>query len=790
MNMRVNDDSLATMKFGVGQPVRRNEDIRLIQGQGQYTDDVNIKGQAYAAMVRSSVAHGIIRKIDVAAARAMPGVLAVYTGADLDAAGYAPMQPRVPFKSTDGTPMKRQQRAAMCTDKVRYVGDPLVCVIAETEAQALDAAEAVIVDIDPLPAVIEARDAVKPGAPLVYDDAPGNVGLTYTFGDKAKVAAAFDTAAHVTRLVLIDNRLVINPMEPRACVAQYDNKSGRFTLYAPTQGVIGSRAMAADMLKVTPDKVRFIATNVGGSFGMKGSMFPEYLCCLHGARELGRAIKWTDRRSDSFVSDHHGRDQEFIGELALDKDGNFLALRFTGFGNLGSYLTQMGPLFSTFNIVKHAISLYKTPLIELSTQCVFTHTAPITAYRGAGRPEGNYYMERLVDVAAAEMGIDPVKLRKRNLIKKNQMPYAAPSGSTYDSGDFPAVLDKALELADWNGFAARKKESAKRGKLRGRGIGQFLEVTAPITKELGAIHFEKDGTVSIATGTHDHGQGHWTTFAQVLHTSLGIPFDKIIIKQTDSDQLIGGAGTGGSKSIMNSGTAIVEASAKVIEKGKAIASHVLEAAVGDISFEAGRFSIAGTDRSISIMELAQKLRDGLELPPDAPQSLDVDHFTDNLPATYPNGCHVCEVEVDPDTGVAEVVKYSMVGDFGNVINPIIVEGQVQGGVVQGIGQCFLESTEYSSDGQLITGSFMDYAMPRADTSPSMVNAFHNVPATTNPLGVKGCGEAGCSGALPSVMNALMDALKDYGVTHINMPATPQRIWRAIEEGKKKKKNAA
>lgn len=786
MNVRIDDESLATMKFGVGQPVRRKEDVRLIQGEGQYTDDINFKGQVYAAMVRSRVAHGIIRSIDLSAAKEMPGVLAIYTGADLDKAGYAPMAPRVVFKSTDGTPMARQQRAAMCTDKVRFVGDPLACVIAETEAQAVDAAEAVQVEIDALPAVIEARDAVKPGAPLVYDDAPGNLGLTYTFGDKEKVAAAFDTAAHVTRLVLVDNRIVINAMEPRAALAAYDSKKQAFTLYAPTQGVVSSRAMAADLLKVPPEKVRFVSINVGGSFGMKGSMFPEYLCILHGARELGRPVKWTDKRSESFVSDHHGRDQEFLGELALDKDGNFLALRFKGFGNLGSYTTQMGPLFSTFNIVKHAISLYKTPLIEMETQCVFTHTVPVTAYRGAGRPEGNYYMERLVEAAATEMGIDPVKLRKRNHVRKSQIPYKAPSGSTYDSGDFPLMLDKALDLADWKGFAARKRESAKRGKLRGRGIGQFLEVTAPITKELGAIQFEKDGSVTIKTGTHDHGQGHWTTFAQVLNETLGVPFDKIKLMQSDSRELPGGSGTGGSKSLMNSGTAIVEASAKVIEKGKVIASHLLEAGIGDIEFESGHFTISGTDRSIGIMEMAQKLRDGADLPADAPKSLDVEHYTDNLPATYPNGCHICEVEVDPQTGIVDVVKYSMVGDFGTVINPMVVEGQVQGGVVQGIGQCLLEQTHYTDDGQLLTGSFMDYAMPRADHSPYMVNAFHEEKATTNPLGVKGCGEAGCSGALPAVMNALMDALREFGIVHINMPATPLRVWHAIQEAKRKK----
>ncbi|MGE3245198.1 MAG: xanthine dehydrogenase family protein molybdopterin-binding subunit, partial [Beijerinckiaceae bacterium] len=671
-----------------------------------------------------------------------------------------------------------------CTDKVRYVGDPLVCVIAESEAQARDAAEAVRVEIEALPAVIDAAEAVKPGAPLVWDEAPNNVGLTYSFGDKAKVDEAFARAHHVTKVNLIDNRIVINAMEPRACVAEYNKKKESFTLYGPTQGVLASRATAADLMKVPADKMRFVAVNVGGSFGMKGSVFPEYVCALHGARELGKPVKITDQRGESFVSDHHGRDQEFLGELALAEDGTFLALRFSGFGNLGAYVTQMGPLFSTFNIVKHAISLYKTPLIYLETKTVFTHTVPITAYRGAGRPEGNYYMERLIDVAADEMGIDPVKLRKKNHIKKSQIPYKAPTGSVYDSGDFPVMLDKALELADWKGFPARKRESAKRGKLRGRGIGQFLEVTAPITKELGSIKFDQDGGVTIRTGTHDHGQGHWTTFAQVLNTQLGVPFDKIRLMQTDSSELIGGAGTGGSKSIMNSGTAIVEASAKVIEKGKIVASHLLEAGVADIEFAGGNFSIAGTDRSISIMDVAQKLRDGVSLPKDAPKSLDVDHFTDPMPPTYPNGCHVCEVEVDPDTGIVEVVKYSMVGDFGTVINPIVVEGQVQGGVVQGVGQCLLESTVFTGDGQLVTGSFMDYAMPRADDMPPMVNAFHNVPATTNPLGVKGCGEAGCSGALPSVMNALMDALTDYGITHINMPATPLRVWQAIRDAKK------
>ncbi len=784
MNIHVDDEGLATMKFAVGQPVLRAEDPTLIQGQGQYTDDITREAQAFCAMVRSSQAHGHIRGIDVSAAKDMPGVLAVYTAADFAAAGYHAMPYRVALPGRNGTQLVKPARFALASDKVRFVGDPVACVIAETAAQAEDAAEAVIVDIETLPAIVEMSQAVAQGAPQIYDEAPGNVALDYHFGDTEKVAEAFKSAAHVTRLHITDSRIVINPMEVRAAVAEFDRKSERFTLWAPTQGVTGSRANAAEMMNVAPEKMRFIATNVGGSFGMKGAIFPEYICVMHAARDLGRPVKWTDKRSESFLSDHHGRAQEFDCELALAADGTFLAVRCTGFGDLGGYMTQIGPLFSTFNIVKHVNSCYRTPLIEVSTRCVFTNTVPVTAYRGAGRPEGNYYMERLIDTAAAEMGLDPVKLRRKNHIKPGQIPYKAPSGSVYDSGDFPAILDKAIELSDWKGYAARKRESAKRGKLRGRGIGQFLEVTAPLQQEYGGIHFERDGGVTILTGTHDHGQGHWTTFAQIVATKLGVPFEKIRLMQTDSDQLKGGTGTGGSKSLMCSGTAFFEASAKVVEKGKAIASHLLEASVEDITFEAGRFAIAGTDRSLTIMDMADRLRSGANLPKDAPQSLDVDHTGSAGPATYPNGCHVCEVEVDADTGVIDVVKYTMVGDFGTVVNPMIVEGQVLGGVMQGIGQCLLEETHYTSDGQLVTGSFMDYAMPRADHTPAFTYAALGTPATTNPLGVKGCGEAGCAGSMTSVMNAVVDALSVYGVRHIDMPATPRKVWEAIQAGKK------
>jgi carbon-monoxide dehydrogenase large subunit len=527
--------------------------------------------------------------------------------------------------------------------------------------------------------------------------------------------------------------------------------------------------------------VRVLSGNVGGSFGMKAAVYPEYVCILHAARALARPVKWTDERATSFLSDNHGRDQVQAAELALDADGRILALRLSGYGNLGAYMGAMAPQPPTLNIVRNVASLYRTPLIEVSTRCVFTNTTLVAPYRGAGRPEGNYFMERLIDIAAAEMGIDRVELRRRNQIKPRELPYKSASGQTYDSGDFPGVMKDALALADWKGFAKRKRESRKRGKLRGIGLGSYLEVTAPANKEMGGIRFEQDGTVTIITGTLDYGQGHAAPFAQVLSDKLGIPFERIRLVQGDSDALLAGGGTGGSRSMMNSGAAIVEAAAKVIEQGKAIASHVLEAAVGDIEFTDGRFVVAGTDRAIGIMELAERLRAGFKLPDDAPHVLDAMHVSEGVPSAYPNGCHVAEVEIDPETGVIDVVKYSSVNDFGTVINPMLVEGQVHGGIVQGIGQAMLEQTVYDADGQLLTGSYMDYAMPRASDAPAFTTAHHPVPATTNPLGVKGCGEAGCAGGLASVMNAIVDALSPYGIRHIDMPATPQRVWQAIRD---------
>jgi len=782
MNLQNDPQSFALMKFGIGRPVPRSEDPMLVRGEGCYTDDIKLAGEVYAVMVRSRVPHGIIKSIETSAARKMPGVLGVYTGADL--AGYGSLKCIVPFKNRDGTPMKQPPRPALPTDKARFVGDPLAFVVAETLLQAKDAAEAIEVEIDSLPAVIRPEEATRPGAPLLHDEAPGNVALDYHYGDTEQVAAAFAKAAHVTRLKLVNSRVVVNAMEPRAAIGVYDAASGRFTLHAPSQGVFGLRGHMADILKVEPNRLRMLTGHVGGSFGMKSAPFPEYVCVLHAARALGRPVKWTDDRSGSFVSDSHGRDHELTAELALDADGAFLAVRITNFGNMGGYLSHVAPMPSTLNIVKNVQSVYRTPLVEVSTKCVFTNTSHVSAYRGAGRPEGNYYMERLIDAAAAEMGIDRLTLRRRNQIKPHELPIKTASGSNYDSGDFPSVLKHALEVADVKGFARRKRESRKRGKVRGLGVGSFLEVTAPPSKEMGGIRFEADGTVAIITGTLDYGQGHAAPFAQVLSEKLGVPFERIRLLQNDSDELLAGGGTGGSKSIMHSGTAIVEASAKVIEQGKQIASHLLEASAADIEFAQGRFVIAGTDRAIGIMELAERLRAGLNLPEGVPSTLDVRHVSDGPGAsTYPNGCHVCEVELDPDTGVIEVVKYVSVNDFGTVINPLIVEGQLHGGVIQGVGQALMEMTVYDGDGQFLTGSFMDYALPRASDSPEVTVINHPVPAKTNVLGVKGCGEAGCAGSLTSVMNAIVHALSEFGIRHLDMPATPYRVWRAIQDAR-------
>jgi aerobic carbon-monoxide dehydrogenase large subunit len=781
--MNVQDTATTKSAYGIGRPVPRKEDATLLRGQGRYTDDINLPGQAHAYMLRSQVAHGRIKSIDTTAAKAMKGVLAIYTGADLKP--YGTLQSALPFKSRDGSDLKKPPRPALPTDKVRFVGDPIACVVAETLLQAKDAAEAIEVDIEALPVVIKPQQAVAAGAPALFEDVPGNVCLDFHYGDSAKVAEAFAGAAHKAKLKIINTRMVVNAIEPRAAIGTYDKGNERFTQYSVSQGVMGMKAGLTAAMKVPPDKMHVVTGNVGGSFGMKAQVYPEYICILHAARELGRPVKWTDERSGSFVSDNHGRDHEMTAELALDAEGRFLALRLEGFGNLGGFQGAMGPQPGTLNIVRNVASLYRTPLLEVSSKLVFTNTTFVSPYRGAGRPEGNYFMERLIDYAAAVTGFDRIELRRKNQIRKSEIPWKAASGATYDSGDFPAVLKNALEASDWKGFSKRRRESKRRGRLRGIGVGCFLEVTAPANKEMGGIAFDADGGVTIRTGTLDYGQGHASPFAQVLSERLGVPFEKIRILQGDSDELLAGGGTGGSRSMMNSGQAIVEAAAKVIEQGTQVASHALEASPGDIEFKDGKFRVAGTDRAIDIMQLAQKVRSGaVKLPPDGPQSLDVKHVSEGAPAAYPNGCHVCEVEIDPDTGNTEIVKYTAVNDFGTIINPLMVDGQTHGGVVQGIGQTLLEHTVYDEEGQLLSGSYMDYALPKAHNVPEFAVVSHPVPAKTNPLGVKGCGEAGCAGSLTSIMNAVVDALSVYGIKHIDMPASPQRVWQAIQDAKR------
>ena len=779
------ENAIALQKFGVGQPVLRKEDDTLVRGKGKYTDDFNLPGQAYAWIVRSSHAHGIIKGIDTSAAKAMPGVLGVWTGADLAPAGYGPYTCGLPLKNRDGTPLLQTNRTALMSDKVRYVGDPVAFVVAETLAQARDAAEAVVLDIEPLPAVTEPAEAAKPGAPQLYDHIPGNVALDYHYGDTAKVEAAFAGAAHVTKLDITNTRVAVVAMEPRAALASYDKASERYTIQVPTQGVAGNRTnLAKNLLKVRNEKVHLLTPNVGGSFGMKNINYPEYMCILHAAKALGRAVKWTDERSTSFLSDSHGRAQQIHCELALDADGKFLAVKVSGYGNLGAYITGVAPSPLSLNVGKNIPSVYRTPLLSVDIKTVLTNTTLMGAYRGAGRPEANYFMERLIDRAADEMGINRLTLRKRNFVKSSQMPFAASSGVTYDSGDFQGVFDKALEISDHAGFARRKKQSRKRGKLRGIAVGSYLEVTAPPGVELGKIVFEDDGVVRLITGTLDYGQGHATPFAQVMADQLGVPFESVKLEQGDSDIVHTGSGTGGSRSITASGMAIVEASALVIEKGKKAAAHLMEAAEGDIEFANGRFTIAGTDRSIDIMELARRLREG-KMPEGVPSSLDVDHTTKEVPSTFPNGCHVAEVDIDPDTGVVQIVRYTGVNDFGTIVNPMLVAGQMHGGVAQGIGQALMEKVSYDSSGQPITGSFMDYAMPRAEDIPMMAVGDHPVLAKSNPLGTKGCGEAGCAGSLSTIVNAVLDALSEYGITHIDMPLTSERIWRAIQDAKAK-----
>ena len=769
------------LNFGIGQPVTRSEDPRHLTGGGEYTDDSNVDGQAYARYVRSQMAHGILKSVDISAASAMPGVLAIYTGADLRADGIGNIPSGLPLKSRDGSPYIVPPRTGLAVDRVRHVGEPIAIVIAETAVQAQDAAEAVIADIDMLPVVTDSEEAVKDGAPLLHDEAPGNVCLDFFVGDDDAIEKAFAGAAHVTKMRIDNTRIVVNAMEPRSVIGEYDPSSERFTVHMPTQGVMGVRgALSKAIFKVKPEKIRVLSNDVGGSFGMKGAAFVEPISVLYAARKLSRPVKWTADRSESFLSDHQGRDSIIYAELALNASGDFLGLKVTGVGNCGAYLTAMGPAPMTNVICRNIISVYKTPAFSYATKAVFTNTVPTGPYRGAGRPESKYIMEQLVDKAAREMGVDRVELRRRNLIPPDAFPYKAPNGQTYDSGEFEEIMDETLKRADWNGFKARKTASAANGKLRGASITNYLENTGA-AGELADIRFREDGSVALVTGAKDMGTSHRTPFAQILHERLGVPYEAIEVIQNDSDEMSPGAsGSGGSKTLLGAGNAIADCAAIIAEKGKAAAGHILEAAVEDIEFANGNFTVAGTDKTITIMDLAKRLRDSGGLPEGTPDSLDDKAVHDSSPSSFPNGCHVCEVEVEPETGVIEIVKYLVVDDFGVVINPLVVEGQVHGGIMQGVGQILVERTIYDHDGQLVTGSYMDYCMPRADDICDIEFSTRNIPCVTNPLGVKGCGEAGNGGSMPAVMNAILHALEDKGITELDAPATPHRVWEALQ----------
>jgi aerobic carbon-monoxide dehydrogenase large subunit len=777
--------SLPHVKFGIGQPVHRKEDPRLLRGEGRYADDIDLPRQAFARVVRSPHAHGRLRKIDAAAALHVPGVLAVYAQADFARAGYGDIVCKLPLKNVDGSPLFAPPRPILATDRVRYVGEPIAMVVADDPHAAQDAAELIAVDIEPMPAVVDPEAALAADAPRLHEG-HANLCLDWRFGDHEGAERVFAAAAHAARVRVVSNRVVVAAMEPRAALAAYEPERGRFTLHVGCQGVFGlRRGLAEDLLRIAPERLRVLAHDVGGSFGMKAAAYPEYVGILHAARALGRPVKWCDERAGSFLSDQHGRGTIVEGELALDEEGNFLAVRVRNLADMGAYLTAFGPMMPAGNMQKNLPSLYRTPMVAISTRCVFTNTVPIGPYRGAGRPEANYVMERLVDAAARVTGRDPAALRRQNLIPRAAMPYRAPSGLEYDSGDFAAVLDAGLEKSDWDAFPVRRQAAAARGKLRGRGLACYLEVTAPPNPEMGGIRFEPDGRVTMITGTLDYGQGHASAFAQVLVERLGLPFERIDLVQGDSDQLLAGGGTGGSRSIMASGKALVEAAAEVIEKGRMLAGHFLEAAPADITFEAGAFRIAGTDRAIALLDLAARVRDASDLPPDLPTSLDAALVSESPPSAFPNGCHVAEVEVDPETGDVRIDRYTALDDFGTLVNPMLAEGQVHGGVAQGIGQALLEHAVYDPGGQLLAGSFMDYALPRADVVPAIEVGFHPVPAASNPLGVKGCGEAGVTGALPAVMNAVLDALAARGIRHLDMPATPERIWRALQAAERR-----
>ena len=775
----------------IGKAVLRKEDQRFITGKGRYTDDINLPGQAYAYFVRSPVAHGKIDSISTAAAQNSPGVIAVLTGAELAADGLGTLPCGWMIHSKDGSEMKQPPHPVMAHENVNYVGEPVAIVVAESRIAAKNAAELVEVDYGELPAVVDLATAQD--APAIYDDIPRNTCYEWELGDKEATDKAFEQAAHVTKISLRNNRLIPNAIEPRAAIGDYNTGTDELTLYTTSQNPHVTRLILTAFVQMAPEhKLRVIAPDVGGGFGSKIFVYSEETACAWASKRLGMPVKWTAERSESFLTDAHGRDHITEAELAMDKDGHFLGLRVHTKANMGAYLSTFASSVPTYLYGTLLAGQYKTPAIYVEVDSIFTNTTPVDAYRGAGRPEATYLVERIVETAARDLGLDPAELRRRNFIQPEDYPYQTPVALEYDTGDYEASLNKALEMADYAGFAKRKEEAAKRGKLRGIGFSCYIEACglAPsqVAGALGAgvglfesgeVRVNPTGSVTVLTGSHSHGQGHETTFAQLVAGKLGIPVEDVEVVHGDTGKLDYGLGTYGSRSLAVGGSALSKATDKVIVKGKKIAAWLMKGEEDNIDFEDGEFRLRASNQKKTFQEIAFAAYVPHDYPLDELEpGLAEKAFYDPANFTYPAGTHICEVEIDPDTGVTKVVNFTAVDDFGNVINPMIVEGQVHGGIAQGLGQALLENCSYDEFGQLQTGSYMDYCMPRADDLPSFQVGMTVTPCTHNPLGAKGCGEAGAIGSPPALINAVTDAL---GIRDMDMPATPEKVWRLAQQ---------
>ncbi len=771
-------------EFGIGQPVPREEDPYLVRGAGRYVDDVAPAGQARAMLLRSPHSHARIRAIDTTRAKTLPGVLLVLTGNDPKILRLGSQRPWHPRKRRDGTPAFISPQPLLARERVRYIGDPVALIVAETIAEAKDAAEAIEVDYDSLPAVTSAADAVGPGAPPVWDECPDNQAFLHELGDKAAVERAFAAADHVVRHRMVISRLTTNSMEPRGVLAEYDARDDRITLRCTVQVPhMMRRTLAEEIYEIPETKIRIIAENVGGGFGMKGALYPEYTLAALAAKLLGRPVKWMSERGEGFLSDEHCRDNVSEAELALDRDGRFLGLRVRTLANIGAYHSSdrnAGPPTNNLGVLA---GTYVIPAIYVEVAAVLTNTMMTGHYRGAGRPEAAYVLETMVDLAARALAIDPAELRRRNTIPATAMPFQTALVYTYDCGDFGKNLADCLAKADYAGFPARYAQSAKRGRLRGVGVTNTVASTNFGLIEHAELRFDPTGTLTLAMGTQDHGQGHATSFRQIIADKLGLPPDKVRFQSGDTDQVAIGTGTFGSRSMIAGGTALLLAAEKIIAKGKKLAAHMMEADQHDIVFEDGRFVVAGTDKAVNLVEVAQSSFAPRRLPAGMEPGLFEAGTFSGGERTFPNGCHICEVEIDQETGAVEIVRYTAVEDVGHMINPLLVAGQVHGGIAQGVGQALMENIVYDASGQLVTGSFLDYCMPRADNFCPFDLGENEVPTSTNPLGVKGAGESGTVGALPAVMNAVNDALARIGAPYAQMPLTPETVWRAISQRK-------